>query len=82
MTTNNDAPASSEEFDFVTRQFRKVAWRRSYFIALGIGVLGSVAASDDIKNVAQAFGYTVGYGGAAFVMGTGATVICGRSREV
>ena len=50
MTTTNNAPASSEEFDFVTRQFRKVAWRRSYFIALGIGVLGSVAASDDIKT--------------------------------
>ena len=29
MTTTNNAPASSEEFDFVTRQFRKVAWRRS-----------------------------------------------------
>ena len=81
MTTINNAPATTEEFNFVRRQVRKIAWRRSYLIALGIGILGSVAASDEIKNTAQAFGYTVGYGGAAFVMGTGAAMVCGKSRD-
>ena len=76
-----NSPATVDDLSFIRRQGSKVAWRRSYLIALAIGILGSVAASDDIKNVGEAFGYTVGYGGAAFVMGTGATLACGKSQK-
>ena len=80
MTAIN-APAFSDEFNFVRRQGRKVAWRRTYVISLAIGLLGAIGSSDELKNIGQAFGYTLGGASAAFVMGTGAAMVCGKSRE-
>ena len=80
-STKNFQQGDTEEFAFLKRQFNKVAWRRAWGIAVAIGILGAIGASKEIDNSAEAFGYAVGYGGAAFVMGTSAAIICGRGRK-
>ena len=77
----NTQYGGTDEFMFLKRQFKKVAWRRAWGIAVAIGILGAVGASKQIDNPGEAFGYAIGYGGATFVLGTATTIICGKGRN-
>ena len=68
----------TDEFMFFKRQFRKVAWLRACGLALAIGVIGAVGASEELENPTEAFGFVIGYGGVTLVMNTATTIICAK----